>query len=212
MKTSAAKFLAAIIASILSSSNAFAAPANAEQRADTCLTSPRDYAPPGARWRYRVERGTGRHCWFLKDEAEKTAGKAAKQSTAAAEEEPAPEPPRKKAATARSVSDARAEFAQTPFEQDKPAGPPAPAASTPIVDGNQASIARTANMLAPAAATRWPDPVSTANPAANPPAAPSDPNAEARIAPAAAPPRDPDERAGSRCRARPRRRGPAGGH
>lgn len=188
MKTRAAKFLAAVIASILSSANAFAAPAGAEQRTDTCLTSPRDYTPPGARWRYRVERGTGRHCWFLKDDAEKTAGKAVEQSTAAAEEEPAPEPPRRKAATTRTVSDARAEFAQTRFEQDKPAGPPAPAASTPIVDGNQAATARTANMLAPAAATRWPDPVSTANPAANPP---SEPNAEARTAPATTPPAKP---------------------
>ena len=44
-------------------------------------------------------------------------------------------------------------------------------------------------MLAPAAATRWPDPMSTVNPAANPPAvpaAPADQNAEVRAAPAPA--------------------------
>ena len=45
------------------------------------------------------------------------------------------------------------------------------------------SAARTTNMLAPAAVTRWPDPTSAVNPAANPPAAPADQNAEARAAP-----------------------------
>lgn len=193
MKARAAKFVAAIFASILSSANLAAAPDNAEQPAENCLTSPRDYAPPGTRWRYRVERGTGRHCWFLKDDAEKTAGKAAEQSSAATEE-PAPAPTRRKSATSRSVSDARAEFSQTPVEQD---AKPVPAQSAPAaaaVDSNQPSTAKTANMLAPAAAARWPDPMSTVNPAANPPApptAPADPSAETRAAPAATPPAKP---------------------
>src|SRR5262249_32232845 len=163
----------ASVAAILSSANGYAAPDNAEERADTCLTSPRDYAPPGARWRYRVERGTGRHCWFLKDDAEKTAGKSGEQS-AAATEEPAPAPPRKKSATSRSVSDARAELSQTPVEQETKPAPvqsaPASAESAPVVDSNQPSPAKTANnMLAPAAATRWPDPMSTGITAANQP-------------------------------------------
>src|ERR1700752_5361263 len=111
MKARAAKFVVALIASILSSASAFAAPEEAEQRADTCLTSARDYTPPGSRWRYRTERGTGRHCWFLKDDVEKTASKAAESTTAA--EEPAPAPSRKKP-KARAVSDARAEFSQVP--------------------------------------------------------------------------------------------------
>jgi len=203
MKTRPAAFVAAIIASILSSATLLAAPdtaeqaaADTEQPADTCLTSPRDYSPPGTRWRYRIERATGRHCWFLKDGAEKTAGKAAEQSTAATEE-PAPAPPappRKKTATPHSVSDARAEFSQTPVEQDARPAPvqsaPAPAASAPVVDNSRPSAAKSANMLVPAAATRWPDPMSTVNPAANPPApaaAPADQSAETRPAPAAKP-------------------------
>lgn len=187
MKTRAAKLVAAMIASILSSASAFAAPEDAaadtkEQPAEQCLTSPRDYAPPGTRWRYRVERGTGRHCWFLKDDAEKAAGKPVGQSTATIEE---PAPSRKRAATSRALSEARAEFSQTPVQ----AAPAAPAAS----DGHQPST----NMLAPAAATRWPEPRSTlsqANPAANPPAppaAPAEQSAETRTAPAATPPARP---------------------
>ncbi|MBI5319230.1 hypothetical protein [Bradyrhizobium sp.] len=187
MKTRAAKFMAAVIVSILSSANAFAAPddaapESAEQRADTCLTSPRDYTPPGTRWRYRLERGTGRHCWYLKDDAERTAGKAAEQSSAAAEE-PAPAPQRRKPAPPRSVSDARAEFSQPPVQQDTRPGQTAP---------SQAE--RSANMLAPAAAARWPDPISTVNSTGNPPAAaaaPADQGAEVRPAPATTPAQKP---------------------
>ncbi|HKU06186.1 MAG TPA: hypothetical protein VJR30_08955 [Bradyrhizobium sp.] len=201
MKTRAAKFVAAIIVSILSSANGFAAPESAapdsaEKVADTCLTSPREYAPPGTRWRYRVERSTGRHCWFLKDDAGKAAGKAAEQSTAAADE-PAPPPRSKKAAATRSLSDAHAEFSRTPVEPDTTPAPaqsaPAPAASAAVVESNQPSAARNANMLAPSAASRWPDPMSTVNPAAAPPAppAPADQGAEARTPPTATPPAKP---------------------
>jgi hypothetical protein len=191
MKFRAAKFVVAAIASIVSSANLAAAPDDTEQPADACLTSPREYTPPGTRWRYRMERGSGRRCWFLKDEAEKAASKASEQATAAPEE-PAAAPPRKKSAAPRSVSNARAEFSRVPVEQDAKSAPaqsaPAPAENPAIADNNQPFAAKSANMLAPAAATRWPDPMSTVNPAANPPApaaapaAPADQNAEARPA------------------------------
>lgn len=190
MKTRAAKFAAAIVASLLSSASAFAAPDDAaadktEQRADPCLTSPRDYAPPGTRWRYRVERGSGRHCWFLKDEAEKVAGKAAEPS-AAATEETAPAPSRRRQATSRAVSDARAEFSQAPVEQDaRPALVQRAPAAAAGGDNNPASARGTANVPAPA--TLWPDPapaMAQLNAAANPPAEPA---AEARPAPVTAP-------------------------
>lgn len=205
MKTRAAKFVAAIIASILTSASAFAAPEDAEPaepRADTCLTSPRDYTPPGTRWRYRQERETGRRCWFLKDE-EKHAGKAATEQAASAEEEPAPAPPpRKKTAATRMLSDARAELSQTPVEQAKPPAVRSaadPAAAALVAESSQPSAARSVNMLAPNTAARWPAATSTtaqtnpqANPAANPPAPPAPPaeqNADAR--PASTPPAKP---------------------
>ena len=205
MKSRAAYFVAAIIASILYSATAFAAPDASEQaepRADTCLTSPRDYTPPGTRWRYRLERETGRRCWFLKDEERPTAKssepkaseqKAAEQNTAA-EEEPAPA--RKKAAAARTLSDARAELSQAHAEPAKPSA--ARSATDPAVaESSQPSTAKSVTMLAPNTATRWPAPMSTtvqANSQANPPAhpaSPAEPNADARQAQAATPPAKP---------------------
>jgi hypothetical protein len=203
--------VAAIIASILYSASAFAAPDDAEPaepRADTCLTSPRDYTPPGTRWRYRMDRETGRRCWFLKDD-EKPTAKAAEQKTAepnaAADEEPAPAPtPRKKAAATRSISDARAELSQSHAEPAKPSATRSaaePAAAALVAESSQPSAARSVNMLAPNTAARWPAATSTtaqtnpqANTAANPPApaaAPTEQNADARQAPATTPPAKP---------------------
>jgi hypothetical protein len=187
MKARAAKFVAAIVVSILSSANLIAAPDDAEQAADKCLTSPGEKTPPGGHWRYRLERGTGRQCWYLKGDVEKSARKAPVETSAA--EEPVPVPSRAKAAPPRALADARAEFSRTQVEPDTAPAPnqrapaPPPAAAS---DGNPPSPARDANMMAPAAAVRWPDPMSTANPAANPPAAAADQSAEVRPAPAAA--------------------------
>jgi hypothetical protein len=41
----------------------FAEPA--AQSEDTCLTKPGGTSPQGRHWYYRVERATGRHCWYL---------------------------------------------------------------------------------------------------------------------------------------------------
>lgn len=190
MNTRAATIVAAMIASILSSANLAAAPEETEPAAEPCLTSPRDYTPPGTRWRYRIERSTGRHCWFLKDEAEKAARKAPEQVTADAEE-PVAATPRRKPAAPRALSDARAELSQAPVEQDviRPApaaGASAPAA--PIAERNQAPT-KSANMLAPAPAARWPDSTSAVN-AANspaPPPAPAEQSAEVQPAPTTPP-------------------------
>src|SRR5215210_6864579 len=96
MKVRAAKFVVAIVASVLSSANLVAAPDEAEQADDKCLTSPGEKTPSGGHWRYRLERGTGRQCWYLKADTEKAARKLPAETTAAAEE-PAPAPSRTKA-------------------------------------------------------------------------------------------------------------------
>ena len=187
MKVRAAKFVVAIVASVLSSANLVAAPDEADPATDKCLISPGDKTPPGGHWRYRLESGTGRQCWYLKADTEKAARKPPAE-TAAAAEEPAPAASRTKAAPPRSLSDARAEFSRALAEPDSAAAPipRAPAAAGPTaIDGSQPSLARDANMMAPAAAARWPDPMSTANPGANTPALAAEQSAEVRTAPAA---------------------------
>lgn len=196
MKTRAAKFVAAIVASIVSSANLVAAPDSTEQAADKCLTSPGEKTPPGGHWRYRIERGTGRQCWYVKTDGEKSARKAPPAETPAAEE-PAPAPSRTNSVPPRSPSDAHAEFSRTRVAPDANSAPsqraPAPPAAAAIV-GAPPSAARDTNMMAPAPTVRWPDPMSAASPAANPPAAPEQ-SAEVRSAPATVPPAKPMPRA-----------------
>ena len=39
--------------------------------ADECLRSPNGTSPKGSHWYYRVERSSGRHCWYLGSEGQK---------------------------------------------------------------------------------------------------------------------------------------------
>lgn len=183
MKIHAARLVAATTTSILSSVSLLSVPATAEPAraaaepaavADRCLTSPREYTPPGTRWRYHIERGTGRRCWFLKDDSEKTAAKTA-APPAKATEEPAPAPSRRKSTAQHSVSDARAEFSQAPVDSSDPPARvvPAPASSAPAVESNSSSSARSASLPARPAVAPWPDPVSTVNAAATQSASPA---------------------------------------
>jgi hypothetical protein len=39
--------------------------------ADECLSGPKGTAPTGSHWYYRVDRSTGRHCWYLGAEGQR---------------------------------------------------------------------------------------------------------------------------------------------
>jgi hypothetical protein len=39
--------------------------------ADECLSGPKGTAPQGSHWYYRVDRSTGRHCWYLGSQGQK---------------------------------------------------------------------------------------------------------------------------------------------
>ena len=43
-----------------------------------CLTEPRQDTPQGQHWYYRLERGTKRHCWYLRGESKDAAEKLVK--------------------------------------------------------------------------------------------------------------------------------------
>jgi hypothetical protein len=153
-----AKFVSAIFASALAgiplatiSHGATPAPA-----ADDCLSGPKDQAPHGSHWYYRIDHATKRHCWYLKDE--KLSQNAAANSAPSAK----PDSPNAEAATQHSIADAHAELPAQAPEQPKRG------------DGLAPAIAADPTIATPAAqtqgsvvASRWPE-QSGASPAAAP--------------------------------------------
>jgi hypothetical protein len=166
MSNRSAKFVAALFASILAGANlTFATDSRAQAAADNCLTAPKDKTPAGSHWYYRLERGTKRQCWYLRDENDKSARAAPQDSSTdnapdSAAAEPAAPPPRP--AVRKSVANAHAELtsAQQPVEQAPAAVPESKtvgmAPATPFQNSPAATFP---NATAPSStvATRWPD-------------------------------------------------------
>src|SRR5215475_2702396 len=48
---------------------------------DDCLAQPTGDTPQGQHWYYRIERGSKRHCWYLRGEAEKSSRVASSGKT-----------------------------------------------------------------------------------------------------------------------------------
>jgi len=48
---------------------------------DDCLTQPTGDTPQGQHWFYRIERGSKRHCWYLRSEADKPARVASSEKS-----------------------------------------------------------------------------------------------------------------------------------
>ena len=128
----------------------------AARAADTCLSEPNGATPAGKHWYYRIEHGTGRHCWYLRGEDEKPASVGASGSAPAVTEAS----PRAETDAARSIANAHAEL-PTPARADGTAT----AAATPAVRTAPADAAGSvpANGAAPLQATSpWPVPPSLA--------------------------------------------------
>jgi hypothetical protein len=125
--------------------------------ADDCLTEPKGDAPQGQHWFYRVERGTKRHCWYLRSALEKTSRVASSERSL-----PANTASRKQDAPPQHlVADAHAELPSLARIEDN-ANAVAPA-STAVISNNTAAVANAsviddnssiANVL-----SRWPEPI-----------------------------------------------------
>ena len=70
MSNKPVKFASAIFVALFLSTTVFVGTGRA---ADDCLTEPNGGTPQGKHWFYRIERGSGRHCWYLRGEDEKSA-------------------------------------------------------------------------------------------------------------------------------------------
>jgi hypothetical protein len=170
-----AKFISAVIGSIIIGAPLSAVSQNAPGGATDCLAAPKGAAPQGQHWFYRLDRSSKRKCWYLREVDAKTA--SGTQAATAAPEADAPAP--------QSVQDAHAEF--TPPQQRA-----APARTTPSAGASPAPVAAPAPQpqtaagdasKQPAAETIWPDPSSVATAPAPQPAPAGPKLADARRAP-----------------------------
>jgi len=158
MSNRTAKFVAAIFAGFVAGAPLATISQGATPAADDCLAGPKDQAPLGSHWYYRLDHATKRHCWYLKDERDKLSQLAPNSSPSAK-----PVSPQADAAMPRSIANAHAELtpAQPPVGQDtNPVmRPPAAseAASVAGTDDSAAANAEDANPRQSVVAWRWPD-------------------------------------------------------
>jgi hypothetical protein len=184
MPARTAKFVSAIFASILAGIPLATVSHGATPAADDCLSGPKDPAPNGSHWYYRIDHATKRHCWYLKDE--KPSQSAAASSSPSAK----PASPSAETTTQRSIADAHAELpAQAAIEQPKRGD----GLARPIAaDATIATPAPAAETQRSAVASRWPEQSGTGSSTVPPStapnsdaAAPPDPDAAPSAAPAA---------------------------
>lgn len=184
MPNRAAKFVSAVFAGILAGASLTTVSHSQTVAADDCLSAPKGQTPEGSHWYYRIERGTKRHCWYLRAEGD-TLSQAAPQSALSSAK---PLPPQTNAAIQNSVANARAELPVPANGNDGPnAASPANAAG---LDGLRANAPDT-RAASTVVASRWPESsgansVSNARPATSNLAANVSANSIAAQAPAVA--------------------------
>ena len=186
MPDRAAKFVSAIVASVLAGTSLAAISLNAARAADDCLAAPNAETPAGGHWYYRIDRATKRHCWYLRTEGETLPQAAAPNSAPDSSAAAKPVVPVAVAPIQRSVANAHAELPQQPsIESPKrnggsaaavPANPAVSRAGAPGADDPQSVVT-----------SRWPDP-STVSSTINRQPAPSELAANAPPVPHADPP------------------------
>jgi hypothetical protein len=166
-KFASAQVFGVLVFGVVATAASTALAQSASRAADNCLLEPgTDTLPQGKHWYYRIERGTGRKCWYTRD-ADDTSARAEAPSAAPADK---PAPRRAEAAPTRSISDAHAEIA--PRGTRAPVDAPAPAAVAPSIwqaarTTAAAAVPPAANAGPPPLAPRWPQAEAPA-PAANP--------------------------------------------
>jgi hypothetical protein len=185
MPNRAAKFVSAVFAGILAGVSLTTVSHSQTVAADDCLSAPKGQTPEGSHWYYRIERGTKRHCWYLRAEGDNTLSQAAPLNISPPAK---PLPPQTSAAIQNSVANAHAELSAPANVNDGPnAASPSNAAG---FDGPHANAPDT-RAASTVVASRWPESsgassVSNARPATSNLAANASANSTAAQAPAVA--------------------------
>jgi hypothetical protein len=157
MQNRTAKFVSAIFASLLASAVLTTISPSAARAAEDCLSGPKNQAPQGGHWYYRIDHATKRHCWYLGEERERLSQTAPPNSSPSTK----PMAPKTDAAMQRSISDAHAELTPpTRVEETSAAAgqrAPATASNTASTENSQLANAWDANTQPSLIASRWPE-------------------------------------------------------
>jgi len=163
MSNRTAKFVSAIVVSILTGVNFTAVAENTAKVADSCLSGPKNAPPAGGHWYYRVDRATKRNCWYVGEAKGKTAAAVTQDSAAAGVAQAADSAaPQTNATVPKSVADARAELPSAPTRSGQITGVDVQqrtigAASTATDAKDLRATAPDAGASSSLIASRWPD-------------------------------------------------------
>jgi hypothetical protein len=166
MPNRTAKFVPALVASLLLAGVplATASPA-AAQAADNCLASPKDQAPQGSHWYYRIEHPSNRHCWYLRGQHDAATPIAAPNASVDASPSANPTSPNNSMTMPGSVANARAELTspQAGGDQDSRASTGQSLEAAAAADATAGASRVDANMLRSVVASRWPEQLAAAS-------------------------------------------------
>jgi hypothetical protein len=161
-----AKFVSGVVAGILAGIPLATTLRGETVAPDNCLSAPKGETPQGSHWHYRIEHGTKRQCWYLRQEGERLS-QASPHNILPPVKPAAPvAPPPNPAPVQHPPVDARAELPQQLNQDNMPAAAP-PAATVRANDSARAD-GSAVNASSAVLATRWPEPnaIQPANPQA----------------------------------------------
>ena len=165
-----AKVASTLLIGVAAAAVSTALPSRAVNAADSCLTEPKGDVQ-GKHWYYHIERGTGRHCWYVRGQDDTSARDDDDKQATSDQAPPAKVDP----VAARTFADARAEIAPKaagPDSTNAAAAPsvwPAPqAANAPANNAAAGNSAPAPAAAESALASRWPQSTDAAAPSPQP--------------------------------------------
>ena len=164
-----AKVASTLLIGVAAAAVSTALPSRSVNAADSCLTEPKGDSAQGKHWYYHIERGTGRHCWYVRGQDD-TSASADDDKQAASDQTP---PAKVDPAAARTFADAHAEIAPKVVVPDRTNAAAAPSVWPAPQVANAPANNATATAPAQAApdsalASRWPQSADSAAPSPAP--------------------------------------------
>ena len=172
MANRAVKLLSAILASIVLCVSVVTIPLGTTDAAEECLTTPKNETPSGQHWYYQTERGTKRHCWFLREEIEHSSRVATSTSARQAARGATRE---NETVVTRSTAGAHAELPmpQALSEKEVRSTTPAPMVNPDVSEQGLPDSASSESSQRSLVTSRWPEPEDMLASASTPPITPS---------------------------------------